>query len=523
MRVTAISCNDIAFIARACSEPITELDRVHALLEKCAVKRIVGALVLVLSCSAFAAEDRLALLSPDTIAVATVDGKGEVPIAFVRCKVKGKYPKGGLAEVPSSFDISSLPGATRDQVKFVPSEPTGRYGELPTYEGTLKVDLSTPLIPGASAGGKITFVWDGTDSTYQRVPYTVTESPVAAFDLQPSKVSLTVTPLDPVMAVMRISNTGPRPIASYCLSSVGLLDATTQSALHLDRSCESLRSPLLQGFSQDVRFTLPDPIRAGTYSGSIDIAVNGRSPTKSLPVTVVTRGPWGRTWCPFGLWLLVIVVGYGLSNLLDAWRSSGNAGRVEAILLLQAQSKRLKDTQDRLSESLAKAKADPPVNNKARADAAQVRISTLIARAPSYTPEQLRQNADATEGDVANCEAFADVIGSLAPETLKAKLDALDKVPVAPIPADYRRQLAAAASGRDIGGGGLKTGLALIRRQHWIDKIFWILKPLIVLAVSYTTTFQRPAFGSANDYVQLFVWSLGLTQAGSAVLGRLKG
>lgn len=59
-----------------------------------------------------------------------------------------------------------------------------------------------------------------------------------------------------------------------------------------------------------------------------------------------------------------------------------------------------------------------------------------------------------------------------------------------------------------------------ITRMAWVYRLtVW----LVVSAVAYLTFYDRAfAFGTARDYISLFLWTLGLTQTGTQILARGK-
>jgi hypothetical protein len=353
--------------------------------------------------------------------------------------------------------------------------------------------------------------------------------------------------------VLRIKNVGPSPITELQLA-IDLKDGKTGRRLYLQDACEKsscTNLQLQQNDEKEVRFRLPEPIWAGTYSGSLYV-VDPRIDTRVVPMFLRLRGPvpGQQYWVPFVLFTVVVLGGFGLSSKLDTWMGT-ELPRAQAVQSLRnSQSEILRLSARLLNWSATHGGLNGFVLTAPRLDLLIAALNQQIVNAYKTSAADVTRNAEPfylASQKVALLSVAIDEIEKTYrkapsdPPTLAAintiidKMDALD-VTDPSVVAMYRGNLAncfgarPAVAGRGTAPPSIATpsfnpaALTVTQLQRRIDAMIWVSQGAVWLVV-YLTALQtlylaNTSFGSLVDYIACFLWSLSLTQTGKQLVTR---
>jgi hypothetical protein len=352
----------------------------------------------------------------------------------------------------------------------------------------------------------------------------------------PDKVDVSLLRRGPDTVPIEIHNTGDAAVTLSVLPTV-LVDASTG---HRQPLGASRLGTCAAGSICDFTVTLPRPAYAGAYSGALTLSADGAL-RRSVPVVLRTRGPnfvpwgWDEPLLPVGLFWLVTIVGFLLSSAVDAWFAGGGRRRVQARLLVERSAARLADVQVFLAAwpnaadtatSLARVRAALNDAEHLRATAEERAVDLIETDAQTLA---LRANQAAALRLA--LEAAAQRFSGAALAPIVAALDAVDPGRHADV-VTYRKALEAAMvptlEGREAGASAMTLpAMPLIQRlaarSRLMDALYSGVVCLTVGLVAYLMFFDRAfSFGTARDYINLFLWTLGLTQTGSQILARTK-
>lgn len=302
--------------------------------------------------------------------------------------------------------------------------------------------------------------------------------------------------------------------------------------------------------------TFPLPRYAGAYAGSLTVSADGLV-RRSVPVMIRTRGPntipgFARyrplihmPRLPAVLFWIVTLGGFALSSLLDAWFAGGGRRRGQARLLLARVREKLTKNLVRVAEWRQRLKLDALRANTTRWQLDLAEVERLDSESAETPIEGLEKavNRLALHADDAAVLSSALTIATeklaVVPERLQgvaAGLDALDPDSYATV-SDYARacqEVLGRSDAAEAERGAMVSQadaalptvrqLARLRWQiRWMDRLYAFVGWLVVGLLAYVTFFDRAwTFGTARDYINVFLWTLGLTQTGSLILARGK-
>jgi hypothetical protein len=301
-----------------------------------------------------------------------------------------------------------------------------------------------------------------------------------------------------------------------------------------------------------LRFQAPSLPFAGTYTGTAVIRYNGGKRV-TLPLTVITRGPTLKVfhWLPLVLFLLVVALSSGLSLVAESWFGAGGGlARSQAIVALADAERALVESGRELAKVAAEAGAAQkliqlPVTaqniERTQSAARDARQSIDPSRDFASALVLVRSGQLAASALVADLKSAWRAISAAEIQTLCQAIEALpwptDQATLETyrtgtrkeIDAALQRSRPAAAPGAPqpaspmLGAQDTRSIGYFRQRVHLMLLVNRLTIGLVVLLTAYTTFYApKPAFGLSTDYIALFLWGLGLTQAGAQIVARAR-
>jgi hypothetical protein len=511
--------------------------------------------------------DAVDIITPEPLALSLLAGHGDVEVFY---RLERPLPK--LPEVT----VSSAGPLRAPQLRI---EGAGRDAGRAVHSFRLVVEAATPLKVGDTFKGALLFESDGKVDTF---PFTVTETAPATFTLDPAKYDVCVGCRDPLVFAIRVTNTGSTGISRLKVSSLTLEDASNHHRIvypaereadeaggHPPAAGSVTATPgrvaprptasvagrssaegtagsrpgpradvlalrpgddsevaIAPGDSLTIHLHLTLPARAGTYAGSAQVSANGGE-ARPVQLTVRTRGPNG-CWALL-LFILAVLAGAGAARVLEHYYGSGGGlARARALLSLDASRAMLGDLARWFGDLPADLQAALPNLRRALEDDI-ADTEDLLHTAGDRKPADLAALADSITGRVSQRRVLKAAVGHAHGDAgLAAKLDGV--TPVKDLDA-YR-----AALYEKLGVSALETAGSRLRRLRVPSptaEARWTVRTLpafraavwmiVVVATAYTMFYaNRCSFGTLVDYITVFFWGLGLTQAGFAVLGEAR-
>ncbi len=495
------------------------------------------------------AQSPLTRISSEEVIVPLADGAGSSRVPFL---VEAKTAEPGCIATEAAGQLNAIPA--QDVVL------TWEGGFPSTAKRTpaslqIRVVTTTFTEPGVDYAGKVLCFWSKSTPSVD-FSFKVKPQPVADFSMSPETLDIVVGPGMPGEARLRIRNTGRTAIRDVSASSLGLTDPTTRASVgSFDVPKQQLTIvPIAPGEEKEFSFSLPHPVMAGAYAGQLCVLVNGRVP-KTVPLTVRTRGPncvpllsrllWFdyMPWLPVLLFALVLFAGYGVSLLLESWFAGGGLERATAIRSLDGSFRALEGLAEQIRNWESENGAAFAVTKDRRALLAK-EISGLLLRADGSPQSQLTEAASRAEQALPFYEALWRAV-EVATERFHdrahrlAAVKALDAIEPGSDLAAYRKALeetikksaasteaaaALSATTLAVDPAAVAKQLAAIQRKmrvmEWLQRgVVWVA----VFGTAYLTfLFGKFSFGTLQDYINVFFWSVGLTQTGSQVLAKLR-
>ena len=296
-----------------------------------------------------------------------------------------------------------------------------------------------------------------------------------------------------------------------------------------------LNQVLPPGGQRRVEICEPLPRFAGTYAGAIELTANGQR-TERVSLALSTRGPsfgqQGLLVLPLFLFVFTLVAAFAISARLEDWFTRGGLAYAESMVALA-----------RISSALHEARADiaglplPRVKQTLQIDATSAEAIRRNQRSvPDVSGEILRLTCH-----LQAAQFLVVALGAIAPPVRDAaatKVDALALPATADELKNYNQAVeaevappSAALSGASLSGAQIPAAVAgpepdpeehrraILRMERLQRGLLW----LTAATTAYSTFYlNNPAFGSAVDYLNLFAWALGLTQAGAQILSQAR-
>lgn len=375
---------------------------------------------------------------------------------------------------------------------------------------------------------------------------------VSGFEIiLPDKIDVALGPGQPGDVNVTLRNTGKTPIGSLELKTSELIDATTMHRVRVQQKAIGAVQPQA---TVDVTIPLPRPVKAGTYSGALTFFAEGQT-KRTVPVVVRSRGPVAITlgtralfeceYLPLILFAIIALLGFALSSKLDEWFAGGGLRRAEAQTVLNRSRLALVQVLSDVTEWTRTHNAHRLPRTEMRVVADIDEIARLLRQSVDFPVEQLAKEAArfATRAEAAGIfwRTLQFATERLPQEAqLKAvatKLDQIDPDTFKDL-AEYRKAClqvvvdqAAAGVERGAMAVGAERNIPVPPRRvedvdRQITRMAWVYRLtvwLVVSAVAYLTFYDRAfTFGTARDYISVFLWTLGLTQTGTQILARGK-
>jgi hypothetical protein len=374
----------------------------------------------------------------------------------------------------------------------------------------------------------------------------IEDDAVVSFEVTQTNIVAAMTGSESAHQRIRIRNSGKGTITLFDVTSSELSDSVNAHRIRMNESEQ--KTQLLPGQPTDLDFDLPEPVWAGSYTGTIFVTAN-HSVDKSIGVTIQSRGPLGSTGAPLAIFALLVIFGFGVSSMLDAWFGSGGLARAQAYISLR-------DSQQKLTEQMN--------NLKTWQSSVPVVVPPIVVPRTSLWIGQAQQGIEAewpnfNDRPVDGVTTDAQNFGALAsaaeafwscletataecsgqPATLRTVASALDAIQPPASSADlvqYRKALAdAVSSGIQNIGSQTRIALDALRAKPPLPEPSSIkakiramagLYQAIVWSVVFITAYQsfyagHLLFGTLSDYMAVFLWSLGLTTTGTQIIVRV--
>ncbi len=480
-----------------------------------------------------AADDTLAKIAPDVVVIRP-DASRTITIVF------SLKPGATLPQTATLTDALSKDGAVRASdmtFTWVTSSP-------PILTGRLQLNENSMLPGAAEYKGKLVFTWNDGKTPAQAFDYTLNSAAVAAFDVWPDKLAATVGAGESKRGFVRVRNTADPAISQIRISSLDLTDVKGFHRTHFDQI--ELPEAIRTGQEKEIEFRYPAIHWAGTYAGSLDITANGTT-RKSIPVTIQTRGPYltpGIPW-PIAFFVVVLFLGFAVSNWAEDWFANGGLERAEALISLQHSRTSLQDAVKTVKAF--ETQHDVELSNF------KLYIEDLLGdldnalTSQDLTAAELTQHSKEFKKAAAVFAEFHRAVDIAvqqwqdSPSKLKKVLVSLDVASInvtddlsayranlrrlartdpdvaADLQIEAHRKISVTEGKPFINAAELE---AQIKANAWLHRaLVW----LVVFAIAYQTFYaSNPVFGTLSDYLSVFMWSLGLTATGTSILAKAK-
>jgi len=382
-----------------------------------------------------------------------------------------------------------------------------------------------------------------------------------SFQVTKSHIDRVVGSREPDIEYIGVQNTGKTVIREIKYEGE-FTDPKTGSTILVPPTAADLPADGIQPSNQfSIKVNMCRPVWAGNYSGALILTSPGAD-SKSVGVAIRSRGPLPNV--PFGkspfyefpaiLFIVAVLVGFGVSWLLDQWLGT-DLPRLRALQSLRNSQ----TTVSNMSDRIRKWSMDHPSLSGLPITMNRMAIlvpdlTRVISGASQAAPSDLTaagQTYSLVSAKLVVLSSALDLIESLYnqkgndPSNLAylsaaiKRLDALDFSDASPI-ATFRANVVTALSASPATAGGIATaapaavdtGVAQAVQVEGAQKrierniklitlaqhaVVWV----IVVLTGLTTYFLANAtYGSAGDYIGTLLWSLGLTQTGKQIVAR---
>jgi hypothetical protein len=366
--------------------------------------------------------------------------------------------------------------------------------------------------------------------------------PAGKLSIDPTQIDLKV--FDDETASLSVVNLASTPVQRLRFSTLELFDGKTGQHISAYDWDTILETPLGTNQRMDCHLVLNLSNHAGAYTGTLRIdADNGYNAT--APLTIRIRGPYFPVWRDLPLICLTLVfgLGWGLSMGLDYWFTVRWPLLEEVVVL--------KQVQEAFGTFLANV-ATWETNNQITLINTDIAVAydksdldTLLLNPGGKTVADLQQSVERFATSSALNDEFYTALQIASAKIPKASLSAvatqLDNVnrnqPISayrvallavlkpPVAAVAPAAVAPAAGPAFQPGTNLSKATAanLHQRAVLMDHLKTLVLALVVWLTAYTVYYApNPSFGTAVDYIALFLWSLGLTATGSQIVNSVK-
>jgi hypothetical protein len=482
------------------------------------------------------------LLTPTPLDVTTTNGVGAMPF---RVLITGAVPDITKidATVPSG-DGQAFVGSVTVQVEA--STPLQENQKV--QPAVLTVKAAKPMPQGVKFSGLLIVPGLG------RLPYSITDKTNVVLTASPDKIGVTFLIWQSDLVRLQVRNAGT---SSFALTgaTLSLEDAGSKRRVEETVTTTESAQTIAPGQSRQISMTLPRPWLAGTYAGSLSL----RSDTDSLavPVTITTRGPapYGYVLLPAVLFVLTVIGGIWASSRLERFFGDGGGlRRAETVVALGTLENALERVRTDLESLAQNTGLSLPI---VLARFSPLRLAVRDARTIPNTPNIETLMTEARAAQVAGMLLVRLLAAGVPP--LNADVKALNDLSLAiealPWPTDetsfgtFNTNVRAAikkahddliartqqtnaaalqanqpAPAQDPGPLMLPPGTPttvggasdqITRMTYFQNALIW----LVTVLTAYQTFYAADAdFGTLANYIALFMWSLGITQAGTQIV-----
>jgi hypothetical protein len=447
------------------------------------------------------------VVSSGPLAILLTEGKGATTFSIVVA---------GSIELPK-IDATAAAAATGDTIQrsaFTISQLFVKQSEPQIVSVSLSVDTKQqPLAPNTAYSGKIVVFTE----PLQEIAFSVTRQLSTAFDVGPKTMTTALTAGDDGVRPIRIYNTSTAPLPNVTITLFDFRNAKG-ATMRLTKAIAG-QTATVDGRNSTADVILPYPSRAGTYSGVIEV----EGPTgdvKTLSMTYTVRGPYGKFGIPLILFIVALLTGCALSYGLERRWSERRIEELEITRQLDASRHNIASALKVLS---VWAKASAPLPKTAAAfDDAIEEIDDVKSSIGDKTSDELKRHAAASVNRARASRALVTEFDKRTPA--KATADVVDTVLIDT--PNYRDEIRRKISGGDVNQGRVTVATTATNIDSDLKRIRfvrWSVLMLVVALTAYQTFFSAdPQFGSSDDYIKLFIWGLGLTQAGSQIITRVR-
>jgi hypothetical protein len=520
------------------------------------------------------------LLTPP-LDVTTTNGAASISFRLLLAGTTEPIDTLMIAATPAVADGRALP---KDAVTVTLNPPESRLGEKRLLLATLDVRASKAMAPNVKYTGVLligtvgSVAYSVTDKTSvvlaadrDRLAVTWSLGEPDSTRLRVTNNGTTTGTLALATVSLEESGSKRRIEESVALGLPGSVacDGSTAATNGSSSKAGASTTPDLTiepGGSLDVFVCLPRPRFAGTYAGTFVLrAVTGES--HPIPMTVVSRGPApnGQLWVPPILFMLTLVIGIALSWMLDRFFGDGGGlRRAELVVALGALESELERAQSRLRDLVA---SSPPLAlamvllrlgsaaesvRRSRTTPNGTGVEAVLSEGAAANGAALRlldllpQAREILRNDPTALRELDTTVQALPWPTDQATLMAFDRSVQAAIAtadanlkerrAEKLAQAVAAGAANDSPQGAehgdptavLKKGTpitvdAALRQIALMTSVqngaIWLLTVL----TGYQTFYAgNPGFGTLVNYGAVFMWALGLTQAGTQIVARAR-
>ncbi len=455
-----------------------------------------------------------------SVAISADFGQGQASVVLI--------VPGGLG-VPR-FDYTNAVSAGGETIPKdrISVTVTTREHEIPLAPRLVTLNVAATLPEGTPvnipfSGSIILF----DTPTSVSIPFSIIRHASTGMQVTPSSLTVVRGVADRNARSIQIMNTGQAPLSNVRISSSGF--TSTDGKYEPAQATDTFT--LSQGqTSKDVN--LPWPRLAGVYSGTLDVTADGGL-KQSIATTITTRGPYARCRVPIVLFFAILLAGYLLSLALENSWSDAAVERLETEIALRRDRAALAGTVGLLQRLV------PAMQQKAGALFARLNTAWRQVNAIISDLDQLPSTSlAATVADMARVGANArtlqryieEAISLGSDDTLAKFLESAGEVDLKFDPTEYANKLDTILAGTT----GVERGASITAPPNRTDddiagqlgRVRFFRNTFILVVVSlsaFLTIFlAKRDFGTAADYISLFFWSLGLTQAGAQILSKAR-
>lgn len=455
----------------------------------------------------------------------------------------------------SKADTVGLP------IKITATDATGRVNSLPAidvhvgdpipvdknvFSVEVSVKTSRYVEPGAPYESAILLFDKNSAAIPTAIRFKIEDDSIVSFDVPQTNIVVAVADSTNAHQRVRIRNTGKAMITVLEVTSSVLNDAVNAHRIQMTQ-CEK-RTQLMPGQPTDLDFDLPQPVWAGSYTGTILITAN-HSVDKSIAVTIQSRGPLSSRHFPLIVFILVVVAGFAISSVLDSWFGSGGLARAQLYLSLKNSETELTNQISNLNSWQLKVPTNNPPISVPRANLwiAQT-LHDVQAQWNSFNESSIEDLTTSAQNYALltsasdflwSCIETATAKWTTQPQVLATVVSALDAVQLPLSAMDlirYRNELTnslvsavqgaskqaafvPSASNSEMSSPTLKSIRSKIRAM---TELYQVIVWCVVFVTAYQSFYAgHLLFGTLSDYMAVFLWSLGLTSTGTQIVSRV--